>query len=595
MLTLKKPTLEKNRIGTLLTYTAMVCVVNLIVFFVLNRLNFIHFEMNDDFTIQNLLNGSMGDHYIYFAHSNVVLSTVLSGLYRLTAAVNWYGVYLFIALLFSCSFTGAILIDKFNFKAGFALNLLLLPLLFGLILTNFTYTLICYAMLVCAVSCLVYGFYIQNRKTRRFLYILSIVMLVSSVLLRKEIIASALVYCLAVAALLLIRYKKNALRFCLVVLIGFAIIGGFTLIDRAYYNSTPELSEYLQFHEARIGLVDHEPLNYARDEYFLAEIGWTETDVSLYRDYYTYPDDAKFSTEKMEYIYSSMSETRYMTDGNAIFSNLISTFAGNNLLGCGIFILICLFASFAFAFVSQKKRLFKWFTVLLLLLPFLFQILFNMLYRTAPRAIYPHYMLSIITLLLFVDTDALLQKLGLPASGTRALASTLCLLVTVVAGIGIANLLITTKWEGEVTAQNPVVTETRQTFDAMYEDKEGVYLYPTTSPLLSAHNCYHIFDTFPEDYFKNNRLLGGWDTRSPSYNDFKQRYGLTSLPLDIVDNPDVYLVIPNADFLTAYFYTDHQLPVKYEVVRQIDSTIKIVRVLSASADEMGTVIEPDKT
>ncbi len=583
---IKKLNLENNSIRTLLFYAAIACVINLIVFFIINKLSFVHFEMNDDFTIQNLLNGSLGEHYTHFAHSNFILSSILSGLYSISAAVNWYGLYLFLALLLSCSFIGAILMDKFSLKTGIALYLLTVPLLFGLFLTYFTYTLVCYAMLACALASLIYGFYSVNAKTRKFLYIFSVIMLVSSVLLREEIIASAFVYFVALAILFLIKYKKQALKVCLSIAIGFLAIGAFTLADTAYFNADEERSDYLAFHEARIQLVDHEPLNYGRDQYVFDTVGWSASDVETFKSF-TYPDDKQFSVQNMEYIYESMEQTRYMTDMNAIVANITSTFGGNNLLGNAMFVLICLFGVFAVAFVSQKKKLFKLFTVAMIALPFLFLIVFAMLYRSVPRVAYPHFLLSTIVLLFFIDKKTFSQT-SLPKVN-----SAVFMLIIAVFSMGMASLLYQTYSDGAAKSQNTVVAEVRDAYEAMYLNSDSTYIYPISSPLLAANESYGIFHAFEEDYFINNRLLGGWDTRSPSYIDFKERNNLSSLPADLLDNEDVYLVIPNADQLTSYFYNNHGTPVKYEVVQQISPSLQAVKVVTATAEEIGTVYLPE--
>jgi hypothetical protein len=111
------------------------------------------------------------------------------------------------------------------------------------------------------------------------------------------------------------------------------------------------------------------------------------------------------------------------------------------------------------------------------------------------------------------------------------------------------------------------------------------FMYPITSPLLRANDCYGIFHAFPEDYFANNRLLGGWDTRSPSYSNFKARNGLLSLPRDLIGS-DVCLVAPSLDRLTQYFSEAYGVQAGYKNVTQLGgSNLTAVRAVEIKPEE----------
>lgn len=578
---------SKNSIRAILICTAIACLINLVVFLVVNKLNFVHFNMNDDFYIQNLINGSMGRHYLHFSHSNVAFSAVLSGLYSAIWQVNWYGLFLFVALLLSSGVIGGVLMDKFGLKLGLALYVLTLPLCFGLILTQFTYTLVCYAMLGCALVCLVYGFYMENKAARRFLYTISVIMLVGGVMLRKESVASAVVYCGAVALLLLIRYKKRAAGALLTLLIGFAVVGGLALADAAYFQSNPELAQYKRFHTARVDIMDHQPLDYPRYPEVFEQVGWSAEDANFFRNYFTYPDDPQFSEQNMEYIYDNIEPTRYNLNVPDVLQR-----TGNILKPEYAYILICLLVLMAVAFVSQKRKLFRAFTIVVAALPFLFQILFNVLWRDVFRAWYPHYLLSILLLLLLIDVRNLHEKMVSTAESwqTKNLLAGILAVVFVMGGIGTASLL-----QGTSAARRGMDEELQKTygtdvqgiqqaFDTMYyTSSEYAFMYPTTSVLLRGNEAYSIFHAFPKDYFKNNRLLGGWDTRSPSYNDFKKRYGLESLPKDLIDSR-VLLVSPDLTFLQNYYMEAYGINTVFETMMQLTPNLMAGQMFSIPAE-----------
>ncbi len=109
----KKLKIGNNTVRSILVYTAIACGINVVFFLIINHIDFIHFWMNDDFYAQNLLSGAMGGQYLYFKQINIALGGALAGLYSLSNAVNWYGVFLF-AACGSCGCRGGIQMDKFG-------------------------------------------------------------------------------------------------------------------------------------------------------------------------------------------------------------------------------------------------------------------------------------------------------------------------------------------------------------------------------------------------------------------------------------------------------------------------------------------------
>ncbi len=576
----------KNSIKSILLYAAVACAINVAVFIVMDALNFVHFSMNDDFYIQNLLNGSMGEYYTHFPHISVVLNYVLAGLYRLFGAVNWYGIYLFLGLLLACSFAGGVIMDKFGSRLGSALYILTVPFCFGMIVMNFTYTMVCYAMMGCALVCLIYAFYMENKKTRRFLYVISVIALVSSMALRKESAASALVYFGALGILFFIRYRRAATGFLLALIAGFAIFGGLTLIDGAYFASNKELADYKRFHAARINIMDHQPLDYARYPGLFADLGWSAQDVDYFWGSFTYPDDDRFSVEKMEYIYDGMADTRYNLNGQVVVQDAV-----NNVMDTGyLFMLVCLVAAFSAAFISQKKKLFRVFTAVIAALPFLFQILFNVLWRgEALRAWYPHYILSILLLIMLIDVASLRARAG--GEINQKSVSAAAMLVFCVAGIGLCSSFFSTV-QSRVSIDERLharygtsVEGIKEAYETMYAvSDELAFMYPTSNPLIEGNEAYSIFHAFPKDYFINNHLLGGWDTRSPAYNDFKKRYGLEVLPRDLAGS-EVRLVSPDLARLQQFFADSYGLDVQYGDEIQLSPNIVAVRGVIANLPE----------
>jgi len=579
----KKLKIGNNTVRSILVYTAIACGINVVFFLIINHIDFIHFGMNDDFYAQNLLSGAMGGQYLYFKQINIALGGALAGLYSLSNAVNWYGVFLFAALLASCGLPGGILMDKFGLKIGIPMYIATIPFFFGMLLYNITFTLVSYALLTAGVLCLVYAFYIGDRKAARMLYILSAVAGMLSMTLRMEAVATAAVYFCSVTVLMLLRYKKQALKPVLTVAVMFAAIGALLLADNAYYNSSEELKEYDRFNAARTNVQDKAPLDYERYSEAFSSLGWTPGDVEIVRGFY-FPDNEKFDAEALEAIYASMEATHINSDPQAMLAELKNVFSSNNSFSMNnVYLLMWIFMFMAVAFATQRKKLFKVYSVFLAALPFLFHILFVIIWRVAFRVTYPHYVISAMLLMMFVDVARI--KPDMAASASKRIVNSVFAGIIAVAAVGTVNLFINIGLQGD-QRRATLGSAVDNGIDGIYEyvnsnpDKAFVYTV-SSSIMIEAGHCYSIFDTFPRDYFKNLRMLGGWDSRSPSYNDFKERYGLDELPEDLLNNNSVYLITPQEqqDYLIAsYFANNYGINVEYQAAGQLGEGLEAVEV-----------------
>jgi hypothetical protein len=574
--------LPEKPLVRLLVYLGIAFLINLVVFCIMHSQNYIYYELNDDFAIQSHLNGSMGDYYTYFPNMNVVLLSILSSLYQVFSGVNWYGLYMLFALMISWAFVGSVLMQKLGLKIGLPLYALLVPISFGLLLTHFTYTVISYSLLAAAIACLVCAFYTKDKMTRRFLYVFSIIMLLSALLMRLEVVVSMAAYVGVFVLFMLIKYKKRALGFVGAAAVAVAAFGACYAAEAAYYGSNEDAGEFKEYYEARVSVVDNAPLDYARHAEGYAQIGWGELDLYMLQTF-TFPDDPKFSTENFNYAASIRQDIRYMDDGGALWSNFITTFTEGNFV-----MLIILFGAFVAAFFFSRQKILP---VVLLALPFLFQLLFAVLWRTPFRIVYPHYLVSIAALLCLIDPEKLViptENLSAKAF-VRRLGTLLCVGTAAVAGMLFVNMFLLQSWAGaEKNADRSFAAE-REAFEYFSGDKEHAYVYMTSNPLLDVCQSYSIFHTFEKDYFSNSRLMGGWDTRSPSYYAFLDRYSMTALPIDIIDNEDVYFVLPDTGILTEYFFERHEIAVKYETVYEINDFLTVCRVLSTTEEEKGLV------
>jgi len=465
-------------------------------------------------------------------------------------------------------------------KVGIALYAVTVPFLFGIIVANLTFTLVCYAILAVSIMCLIHGFFISDKRASVMLYVFSAVLGVLSVLLRAETVATTVVYVGSLTLLMLLKYKKRALHFVLTVVVMFGAIGLFSAADRAYYNSSTELKEYIRFNTIRSHIQDGAPLDPVRYQEVFENHGWSIHDIEMVRDFYL-PDAERFDTEVMESLYDAMALTRYNKDAYTISVDFRNVFYSGN-----VYVLICLLAFFGAAITTQRSGLFKAYAILLAALPFLFNIFFSILWRAVFRVTFPHYVLSAMVLLMFIDAGSIMPE-GVIAAAKRAVNMVFaCLLAA--AAVGAANLLLQVKWNNieRASSYGSALSAIPESYEYISQNKDIAFVYPTTNLMRIGNDCYSIFHAFPKDFFINSRMLGGWDARSPSYNDFKERYGLNILPEDLLNNSDVFLVLiaPENDTIADYFKENYGIGVEYRNVIQLGEGITAVNVWYEGGD-----------
>lgn len=554
--------------------------INVIIFLILNKIDFIHYAISDDFFAQNLLNGAHGDYYIFFQQTNVALNGLLASLYKIMPAVNWYGVFNFAVLTVSASFTGAVLTDKFTIKIGLPVYLATVPVFYGAILLYFTYTTVCYGALAGSFVCLLYGFFVEKIKLRRLFFIISAILLCVAVLIRWEGIYSAFVYAFVIALWFLFRYRKRSLRAVLTLLIAFGIAFCFFGVDKAYYNSSPELSEYIDFNMARSDLEDKAPLDYELYAPVFLSVDWTPVDVQRIGDFYL-PDDEKINTENMRHVYEQMRPTRYNLDFNNIINQIYGTFSDYFVYGN-----LCLFIFLILVWLTNKNIWTRILSVIIALLPYLFYALFIVLWRPAFRVTYPHFILSIIIMPMLIDQNKITdirERLRNTADDPSKPVTCAIALITVFAAVGFANMLIRAKWiNNDRTGGTGVMSDSVPiAFEQMSLNSDYAFVYaPPASPLLGANEYYGIFDAFQKDYLKNSQLLGGWVVRSPEYEDFKKRYDIKALPADLLNNGKLLFVMPEGGLTQQYFAQEFGVSVGFEDVIELAPGITACRVIS---------------
>ncbi|MGI6152629.1 MAG: hypothetical protein ACOYJB_02180 [Christensenellaceae bacterium] len=580
--------MPENALPKYLVYLVFLLLVNLLIFWVMHSLHPIIYGENDDFAMQNLLSGALGDYYLYFPTSNVAFSAVIAGLYQAFPVANWFAIYMMCALILSWAFVGSLLMKKFGIKIGLPLYLVLVPLTFGAFLTYFTFTVITHSLLIGALACLVSAFYAEDKALRRFLYISFVVLQLLAVFIRKEAVGTAAVYGGLFVLFALIRYKKRAIALIGVAAASFAVVGAFYAADLAYYKNDSEAGEFKRWYEARGGLVDFGIPDYNGHAEEYEKLGWTPADITMVR-FHMFPDDPEFSTEAFEYVASMREDSPIITNGEAVLSQFLLIFTDNKYPAGFVVVLVVLCGAFVAAWFSAGKKIVA---ALLFALPFLLHIAFIMLQRAPTRMVLPHYLLSIVMLLGMVDTGALKKDSSADTKALyKRLGTVFCAFLLSVAGVLNATMFFRQHKAGADKGDQQKIITQDKLYDSIAGDKEHLYVCTSENHIMLqmcfAHSVFHMF---PQGYFSNSLHLGGWNARSPFYTGTLEKYSVDMLPRDIIDNENVYIVIwKGEEMLTEFFYQKYGVSVKYEIVQSFDDTVFVCKATVGTEEEKGLV------
>lgn len=265
--------------------------------FIMFFFNF-YFDINDDVTIKNILNGSFSGtpdaHAVYIQYP---LAFIISALYRIFPIIPWYGL-----LINGCqAFCIAVIIyfvQKKHSIAFFSVAVSILSIL-SLALSNLVFTQYTVTAATLAGTSIILICLSENRKKEKSL---GIVLYVLSFCIRIEIFLLSLPFLgFAIFSKLVLKKafnKKTIGEYVKVIgiLLGSCLL--FALINKIAYLGT-DWSNYTKFNDERTKIYDYQGLpQYEDNQQTYANAGLTETDyISLY--YYNINPNKNITFDKL--------------------------------------------------------------------------------------------------------------------------------------------------------------------------------------------------------------------------------------------------------------------------------------------------------
>ena len=295
-----------RRIYAFLKRPLVVSLVTTIVFFVV-FLVFLHpgYETDDDISIISLASGYLGGKPIPFlVFSNVVWGLLLTSLYALHSRINWEVLLFFVLNFISTSGLIYLVLSRpwRELHKLFGVLVILLADAYFLVNINFT-TMAAFASI--SGFCLQLAGVRPHSSLRKGLFFLGSGLVLAGCLIRIEAMFLALALVLSSLVFCAGSFKLKNLILALAVTGG--LVAGSYVFDRLYVQSSPEWNTYYLYNQTRSMLHDTPRLVNIGTLY--QKVGWSQNDLVMFTHWF-FPDVKTYSLEHLQYLVKIVPNTR---------------------------------------------------------------------------------------------------------------------------------------------------------------------------------------------------------------------------------------------------------------------------------------------
>jgi len=256
------------------------------------------FRTNDDVSMMWFANGTLyGEPSPDLIFQHPMVGTVLAGLYRITTAVNWYSLWLY---LLHATIFGVILYLVLSDRRGHLWSRLIGLIGFWSVFTlwiwlhlQFTHV----SILLGAVGVLLYLSVAARPRSPNGLIVLAGTLVALSAFVRWHGFAGVAILSLPLLARTVrrISWHRQAVFFGSIT--ALLLVGA--IFQTAHYAGDEAWQEYLEFNSARrpLSSLDRSELAAGNTE-LLAELGWSSNDMRMLFDWF-FIDEAIYTTEAL--------------------------------------------------------------------------------------------------------------------------------------------------------------------------------------------------------------------------------------------------------------------------------------------------------
>ena len=511
------------------------------------------YDTNDDFGICNIVNGSKGSIDAHIIYSNYVLGLIYKGLYSITTSVPWYPLVHYAAMFSGFTAITYSILNKL--KHSSAVWVLAAFILFfgyeGYILMQFTRT----SGIATAGGLLLMFWALSNdndssSRVRNIQITAGGVIAVVGFMFRDTQFIAVAAVMSAVGVMILLelpqrpkgqRAKQFVLILCVFLLL-FGVAGGLRMVDKQAYTPV-EWQEYKEYNNARSSLYDHGFPSYSEYEDEYSELGINENAKNYYRQW----NHVDLSAETMREIGSWDNSDRTIINSRTIV-RFIKTMAKGYMARPVFYMFLALVLLWILR--GRKKPVaiigIAYTAVIVVGLNFY---MFMTLRYLKDRVDVGIVMAACVVILWTLQNDRPLfsHRTGAVLLAIALIASQLC---------WHDNWRVNAKDRVETLEANRTVAET------IAEDKEHLYLNKAVG--FSYSDAYGVFDTLPYGISENVFTLGGWTTMMPANREKLEKYGISDVYRDSINNADVYIIDKDIDTTIQYIRDYYDADAKAE-------------------------------
>lgn len=494
---------------------------------------YIAFESNDDAYLNLITTGTFGKKYALNAYNNVLMGWLFTVLYSISASHNWYIIIEFLLIFAGFAIFGVCNIIRNRLLKGYVTNLIIYwSLVFSLVCRmNYSKT----AVFTMIVGLFMLGTSVDNKSYSKVGSIIcqafACMFIFFGGLYRKDSTLVVIPFALVIAAYLILKHKKEAIRETLKRMLPFVAVTfaiAFAWIANAIvYNSDAEWKYYSEFNEACTRVRDYPLPGYEENRESYEAIGLSLVDVAMLQQWF-YADSDVFTVDRL----NSISEIRLSNIKKVPIAEKIEGYADSFISIAGTYTAVyaMLFLFLALSINSSSKAFgFKLVTMLIGAGLVMETIIME---RPIQRAVFVGIIAAMITMLFFTCEKE--HKRQEKWGGLICLA-----LVGIYTFYGCNHNKIEAGFENIVYDRS----ESNVFYSYMAEHSDKLFTYNVLYEGGYLTNSYRPFDVANEFMRDNNVPMGGWLIPSPIYTNNLERFGdKHNLFKVLAENSDAYLI-----------------------------------------------------
>lgn len=499
------------------------------------------YESNDDSTMSQMVNGSLGVYDAHIVFQNYLLGLLYKTLYMAAGSIPWYAVIQYVVLLIAFSIVTYVILQKTDHHCGLCVTVILLIFFayecyFKL---QFTKT----AGIAGGASVLLLLYAVSRKKVSWKLMLFGELFgAVGSMFRYRQFLAcGALMTGIGVYLLLELRknFRGQCIRRLFVYAAAFggliAVVFGLHTVDTRFYSDDEDWVYYVQFNKYRAQLVDRGFPDYDTYGDLYQSLGLNRDAYTLYKGL-DINDPDKFSLETEKGLAAAKPKQRIT---KAFIERFLKDLTPYHFETPMFYCFLLMFLLWLF---WGEHR---WRAILAVLAELAaFELVYFYMFYDG------RYLINRVDAGLWFSASLVMIWLFKPekVKMSRQSGIVFCLMVLLV-----SQRYWKENWRVNCVDRNKDKAAQREVLETLSADKDHIYLAKIINT-ISVCDSYGPFDTMPVGLLDNISWLGGWTTNMVPYKEILENYGIRNPYKDMVGNEKVCLIDNNIKLTMRYLH-----------------------------------------